>query len=131
FYGLGDYLIATLGFDVTTKNLVVKSTGSGAHSYFGNNVYFSATLYDNNGQSLATSSVTGNENAGNFATILNGKSFSYGYYIKLTHAEPSRLSLSGSVINSPSTSSPFSFKNINLSKVTLYIRNNGIEYNFV
>ncbi|MPQ44672.1 hypothetical protein GBZ86_13095 [Clostridium tarantellae] len=130
FYGLGDVLIATLGFDVTNKVLVVKSGGSKSHVYFKDNVYFSATLYDNNGQNIATSDVTGNENAGDFATILNNKLFNYGYYIKLKHAEPSRLSLSGEVINSPNSSSPFSFKNIDLSRVTFYIRSNGIEYKF-
>ncbi|MPQ44086.1 carboxypeptidase regulatory-like domain-containing protein [Clostridium tarantellae] len=131
FYGLGDYLIATIGFNVTTKTLIVKATGSGSHSYFGNSVYFSASLYDNTGKEIAKSSVTGNENAREFAKIFNEKSFEYGYYIKLTHAEPGRLSLNGNVINPPSSNSPLKFGNINLSKVTFYIRNTGIEYKFV
>ncbi|WP_170272151.1 putative mucin/carbohydrate-binding domain-containing protein [Clostridium tarantellae] len=128
FLGLGSYLIATIGFNTTTNKLVVTSTGTTSHVYFGNNVYFSASVYDYKGNLKVTSSVIGNNNANTFAATLNGVNFVYGDYLKITHEESSsRANLQGTVINAPFSFSG-GFGNVNLNNAYFYLTNGGIEY---
>ncbi|MPQ43127.1 putative mucin/carbohydrate-binding domain-containing protein [Clostridium tarantellae] len=127
FLGLSSILRASIGFDDINKKLVVNSSGDQVHVYF-STVYFSATLYDNNGNEMVTASALGTGTADNFANTLNGVSFQYGYYLKVTHAEPdSRLKLTGNVINSPKDLSQ-GFNGVDLTTAMFYITNKGLQY---
>ncbi|WP_170272180.1 putative mucin/carbohydrate-binding domain-containing protein [Clostridium tarantellae] len=94
FLGLGNDLIATVNFDTNLKELIVNSTGTQAHSFFGNREYFAVVLKDDSGTTIKEASVKGNENANAFATTLNDTSFQYGYTITVRFAEKGRFLVS-------------------------------------
>ncbi|MPQ43130.1 endo-alpha-N-acetylgalactosaminidase family protein [Clostridium tarantellae] len=127
FQGYNWLSINTIEFDIINKKLIVKSTGTQANEYVDNKLYFSLLLYDGNGNLKASASLTGDDNGNNFASILNGVSFEYGYYFKIYHMEPWRVLISGNVAHAP-TDLSLGFNNIDLNIVKLYIESNGLQY---
>ncbi|MPQ44297.1 alpha-L-fucosidase [Clostridium tarantellae] len=131
FLGLNDVTINTLKFDVTTKKIIVKSTGNQAHNGLGTKLYFGVSLYDFNNNLKSSVFLLGKDTGNNFASLLKGISFEYGYYLKVFHYEPSRLLLSGSVCGATSDLSKGFINTDNLNSVRFYIQPNGIQYTLI
>ncbi|MGL5245570.1 MAG: putative mucin/carbohydrate-binding domain-containing protein, partial [Sarcina sp.] len=94
FLGLSNKLIATIEFDLVLKQLIVKSTGTTAHTGFKDNKYFSIVLKDTSGNIINEASVKGTENANSFATTLNETSLQINYTITVWFAEKDRFLVS-------------------------------------
>lgn len=87
FKGLGDDLVCVISADSNT--LRVNTSNIQAHYYFGDDEYFSVKLLDKNNRAVKTSAtVSGNDNASNFASILNGTLFEDGDILEVHHEEP-------------------------------------------
>ncbi|MPQ44484.1 putative mucin/carbohydrate-binding domain-containing protein [Clostridium tarantellae] len=127
FFGLCGNLIATLEFDTNYNTLLCKSTSELANIYL-NTMYFSVVLYDRDGKMKAKGFVMGTENANKFSRDLDGESFNYGDYLRISHLEKEDgLKIQGAVIDAPSNLAS-SFKNIDLSKVFFQINSEGITF---
>ena len=93
FYGLANYLIAQIRFNVNNNTLSVSSTGAEAHSYFGSQEYFGVSLQDSTGNVKVNSGVQGVQNANDFKSILNNQSFSYSDVLIIRGLEKNRVAI--------------------------------------
>ncbi|MGL5243585.1 MAG: putative mucin/carbohydrate-binding domain-containing protein, partial [Sarcina sp.] len=94
FLGLNNALIATIEFNFSLKQLVVKSTGNPAHLNFPGQEYFTFILKDSHDTLIKEASVKGNENANAFAATLNDTPFQFGYTITARFIHNNRFLIS-------------------------------------
>ncbi|MGL5244020.1 MAG: carboxypeptidase regulatory-like domain-containing protein, partial [Sarcina sp.] len=127
FKGMDYNIINSIQFDTTSKKIIAKSTGTQSHPNLPTTLYFGISIYDASNNLKASVFLLGKDNGNNFASLLNGLSFDYGYYLKIFHYEPFLLSVSGTVCGAPSDLSK-GFNGIDLNKVKFYIQPSGLQY---
>ncbi|MPQ45091.1 putative mucin/carbohydrate-binding domain-containing protein, partial [Clostridium tarantellae] len=120
FLGFGNRLIAKIYFDIDDKKVLVSSSGTTAHSRFGDREYFKVVLKDSSDNLIKEASVKGNENGNNFAVLLNYLDFKDGYTITLIFAERNRVLIS----NYPKEGN--TYKSPNNNSKTFTITGNGL-----
>ena len=88
FSGLGDYEFAKLDVAHGHAWIETKYMASGPHCYFGDKVYASIIIKDENSKVIKEKEYIGKQNA---PTGIENISLKNGYMITIYHAEPSRL----------------------------------------
>ncbi|MBO1103292.1 putative mucin/carbohydrate-binding domain-containing protein [Enterococcus hirae] len=89
--GLGDWEFAKLSVNKNNLNILTNQTSQGAHCYFGNQVYASVLVQDQNKKEVFKKEFIGNQHT---ITISNDVELKEGYTVTIHHEEPQRLKTS-------------------------------------
>lgn len=89
--GLGDWELAKLSVNKNNLNILTNQTNQGAHCYFGDQVYASVLVQDQNKKEVFKKEFIGNQHT---TTISNDVELKEGYTITIHHEEPHRLKTS-------------------------------------
>lgn len=124
FVGFSDLLIVDLKFDFLEGTIKATSSGNQAHHYFGNNEYIGFEIKDDKENTKIKLSIKGNDNANNFANVLNNFKFNTGDKIIIYATELNR-----SLISKDNGENFKYFSRIGGHRATkiLKVSNNGLE----